>query len=77
MHRANIILHHPRAEVIERTVRPESLEKIPRTAIEIARQDDRMSLLIESQDVNALRAAINSYLRWMDMAARIAERIGD
>jgi len=77
MHRANIILHHPRAEVIERTVRPESLEKIPRTAIEITRQDDRLSLLIESKDVNALRAAINSYLRWMDMAARIAERIGD
>jgi len=32
---------------------------------------------IESGDVNGLRAAVNSYLRWMEMAAKISERTGE
>ncbi len=77
MHRATIVLEHPRAEVIEKTIKPESSVEIPRTSVKVSRQADKVTLLIESGDVNGLRAAVNSYLRWMEMAAKIAEGAGE
>jgi KEOPS complex subunit Pcc1 len=77
MHKATIILEHPKAEVIEKTIRPESAVEIPRTSVRISRQEDKVKIDIESGDVNGLRAAVNSYLRWMEMAAKISERTGE
>jgi len=77
MHKATIVIEHPKAAVIEKTVKPESSVEIPRTSVRISRQEDKVTLLIESGDVNGLRAAVNSYLRWMEMAAKISERTGE
>jgi len=77
MHTATIILQHPKAGVIEKTIRPESAVEIPRTSVKVSRQDDKLRLDIESGDVNGLRAAVNSYLRWVGMAAEISERTGE
>ena len=77
MHTAKIVLQHPKAAVMERTIRPESAVEIPRTSVKVSRQDDMLRLDIESGDVNGLRAAVNSYLRWVGMAAEISERTGD
>lgn len=77
MHKATIVLEHPRAAVIEKTIGPESAVEIPRTSVKITRQNDKVSILIESGDVNGLRAAVNSYLKWVEMAAKISERIGE
>jgi KEOPS complex subunit Pcc1 len=77
MHKATIVIEHPKAAVMEKTVKPESAVEIPRTSVRISRQEDKVTLLIESGDVNGLRAAVNSYLRWMEMAARISERTGE
>jgi len=76
MHKAEIVLEHPRADVIESTIRPETRGEFAKTRISISRQNDKVKIAIESSDVNGLRAAINSYLRWMDMAVKIVERIG-
>jgi len=77
MHKATIVIEHPKASVMEKTVKPESAVEIPRTSVRISRQEDKVTILIESGDVNGLRAAVNSYLRWMEMAARISERTGE
>jgi KEOPS complex subunit Pcc1 len=77
MHTAVITLQHPRAAVIESTIRPESAVEIPRTSVKVSRQDDMLRLDIESGDVNGLRAAVNSYLRWVGMAAEISEKTGE
>jgi KEOPS complex subunit Pcc1 len=77
MHTAEIQIEHPKAEIIESTIRPESKEEFPRTSITVSRQDDKVTITIRSNDTNGLRAAINSYLRWMDMAIKIVDRIGD
>ena len=74
MHRATIVMQHPNAGVIEKTIRPESAVEIPRTSVKVSRQDDMLRLDMESGDVNGLRAAVNSYLRWVGMAAEISER---
>jgi len=76
MHRAEITIEHPKAAIIESTVRPESKGEFPKTSIIVSRQDDKVTIAIDSSDINGLRAAINSYLRWMDMAVTIVERIG-
>jgi KEOPS complex subunit Pcc1 len=77
MHKATIVLEHPKAIVIEKTIRPESAVEIPRTWVKISRHEDKVKIDIESGDVNGLRAAVNSYLRWMEMAAKISERTGE
>ena len=77
MHTATITMQHPKAAVIEMTIRPESVVDIPRTSVKVSRQDDMLRLDIESGDVNGLRAAVNSYLRWAGMAAEISEKTGD
>ncbi|HUW43086.1 MAG TPA: KEOPS complex subunit Pcc1 [Thermoplasmata archaeon] len=77
MHKATIVLEHPKATVIEKTIRPESAVEIPRTSVMISRHEDKVKIDIESGDVNGLRAAVNSYLRWMEMAAKISERTGE
>ena len=77
MHKAVITLRHPRASVIEKTIRPESAVEIPRTSVKVSRQDELLRLDIESGDVNGLRAAVNSYLRWVGMAADISQRTGE
>jgi len=76
MHTAIITFQHPKADVIESTIRPESQGEFPKAKIRISRQEDELSVIIESSDVNGLRAAVNSYLKWMNMAVTIVDRIG-
>lgn len=76
-HCATLTLEHPKSELIENTLQPESMAGIPRTSIGLTRQGHELSMRIESGDVNGLRAALNSYLRWMDMTTKILDRIGD
>ena len=77
MQKAVLEFHHPRAEVIERTLKPESAESMSKMSVNISKDGDWLKLDIESQDINGLRAAINSYLRWIDMTVKITERIGE
>lgn len=77
MQKAVLEFQHPRADVIERALRPESEDTISKMSIRISKEGDRVTLDIESQDINGLRAAINSYLRWIDMTIRITDRIGE
>jgi len=77
MQKAFLEFHHPRADVIERALKPESAEPMPKMSVRISKDGDRITLDIESQDMNGLRAAINSYLRWIDMTVRITDRIGE
>ncbi|MDH4123645.1 MAG: KEOPS complex subunit Pcc1 [Thermoplasmata archaeon] len=76
MHTATIVFQHPKADVIESTIRPEIRGEFQKTSVKICRQDDELSITIESSDVNGLRAAVNSYLRWMNMAVTIVDKIG-
>jgi tRNA threonylcarbamoyladenosine modification (KEOPS) complex Pcc1 subunit len=39
--------------------------KIPRTKVDLKEDEENILINIQAQDVNALRAAMNSYLRWM------------
>ncbi len=53
------------ANVVAQSMLPETERKIPRTEVNLREDEDALYLEIRALDVNALRAAINSYLRWM------------
>ncbi len=52
-------------DVVVQSLLPETNREIPRTEIELREDESAIYLEIHARDVNALRAAINSYLRWM------------
>jgi len=71
--RAELILRTPYSKVIEGSLSPELGEKIPRTKISVETHEQEIVVRIEADDHNALRAALNSYIRWMNVAEETAK----
>jgi KEOPS complex subunit Pcc1 len=71
--RAELSVMTPYSQVILGSLSPELGEKIPRTKVEVERREDEIVVKIEAEDQNALRAALNSYIRWMNVAEETAK----
>jgi tRNA threonylcarbamoyladenosine modification (KEOPS) complex Pcc1 subunit len=75
-HRATLTLRTEHADVVSRALSPELTEKIPRTKVEVASEGGEVVIEIEAEDLTALRAALNSYIRWGNVAEETAEEVG-
>lgn len=75
-HSARLTLTTAHAEVVRRALSPELTERIPRTKVEVASAGDEVVIGIEAEDLTALRAALNSYIRWGNVAEETAEEVG-
>ena len=64
------------SEIVYKALKVESGREIPRTKVEM-KVKDGFEMVIYGEDVHALRAAINSYLRWLNLAVNVAEVIED
>ena len=73
--RATIVLDGPEAAVVRRALSPEAGRDVPGARVRITGSGNRAELAIEAQDTGALRAAVNSYLRWADVAARVHDEV--
>jgi tRNA threonylcarbamoyladenosine modification (KEOPS) complex Pcc1 subunit len=62
------VLDEKTSEIVAKSLLPESKRKIPRTKVEIKNKKGKLVLNIMADDVSALRAGINSYLRWIKTA---------
>ncbi|RLF41712.1 MAG: hypothetical protein DRN18_03420 [Thermoplasmata archaeon] len=62
-------------DIIFRSVKPEVEKEIPKTKVSIEKIDNKMILRIESKDTSSLRAACNSFLRWIETARSVKEVI--
>ena len=71
--KAELTVRTEYAEVIAGSLSPELGEKIPRTSISVERRGKELLVRIEADDQNALRAALNSYIRWMNVAEETAK----
>lgn len=71
-------LDHRTAESVFGAVLPE-MGAVPstRTRVDMERKRNEIVLLLDSEDVSSMRAAINSYLRWLLLARRLTECGGD
>ncbi|MBU2565739.1 MAG: hypothetical protein KJ655_05750 [Candidatus Thermoplasmatota archaeon] len=56
------------SEIVAKSLLPESKRIVPRTKVEIKNNKGKLVLNIMADDVSALRAGINSYLRWIKTA---------
>lgn len=73
-HRAYLYLDD--SDEIYQALKVEAGREIPRTKIEI-RKKDCVEIEIIAEDLHALRAALNSYLRWINLGYEIVEVIKD
>jgi tRNA threonylcarbamoyladenosine modification (KEOPS) complex Pcc1 subunit len=73
MRRATITLAGPEAKVVHGALRPEVGRDVPKARVTLRASRDRLTLTIDAEDTSALRAAVNSYLRWADVAVRVRQ----
>jgi tRNA threonylcarbamoyladenosine modification (KEOPS) complex Pcc1 subunit len=75
---ASIVFHFASSEeakIVQESLSPEIKHKIPKTTVEISSSENILSLKIISRDTTALRAACNSYLRWINTAVKVQQII--
>ena len=71
MPRATITLEGPEAAVVRQALAPEAGRDVPKARVIVGGSGRTVTITIEAEDTGALRAAVNSYLRWSDVAARV------
>jgi KEOPS complex subunit Pcc1 len=73
MHTANIEIESDKTEIIYNSLQVESKNNTDRTKVDMHVKDNKLILSIEAKDITALRAALNSYIRWIDVALKMAD----
>jgi len=63
------------ASLISKSLSPEIKQKIPKTDVKITISNNTLVLDICSNDVSSLRAACNSYLRWINTAISVKQLV--
>lgn len=76
MHTATLRLNGASAETLLRAISPEAGREIPRSRVSGSMDDGELVLKVEADDLAALRAALNSYIRWMIVAEDMSKMAG-
>ena len=63
------------AKIVAESLNPEIKHKIPKTEVEVSLLGKTFSLKIETTDISSLRAACNSYLRWINTALAVKKTV--
>jgi len=63
------------AKIIAESLDPEIKNKIPKTKVDVRLLDKQFFLNIEAKDTSSLRAASNSYLRWINTALNVKKTV--
>ncbi len=71
MPRATITLEGPEASVVRQALAPEAGRDVPPAQVTVFGSGRPVTITIDAEDTSALRAAVNSYRRWSDVAARV------
>ncbi|MCK5309496.1 MAG: hypothetical protein KAJ33_04800 [Thermoplasmata archaeon] len=66
-----------KAQMLANALRPEMEQEVSRTRVDIRAEGSELIISIQAEDVVALRASLNSYLRWTKLAIDSQEAIGD
>ncbi|HRR66953.1 MAG TPA: KEOPS complex subunit Pcc1 [Methanomassiliicoccales archaeon] len=77
MFRATLVVRSPFASNVANAIGPEAGREIPRTRAEVHASQGSVTLRLDADDLPALRAALNSYIRWMCVAEKMSETVGD
>ncbi len=75
MPRAAITLEGAEAAVVRKALSPEAGRDVPKARVSVSGAGRKVLITIHAEDTGALRAAVNSYLRWSDVAARVRREV--
>ena len=63
------------ARIVYNSLNPEIKHKIPKTKIKVKFEETVLKIDIEANDISSLRAACNSYLRWINTALNVKKTV--
>ena len=63
------------ASVIAQSLSPEITHKIPKSMVTFFINEKKLTMVIEAEDLSSLRAACNSYLRWVQTALSVKQLV--
>ncbi len=63
------------ARIVYKSLNTEIKHKIPKTKVNIKLEETVLKIDIEAKDISSLRAACNSYLRWINTALSVKETV--
>lgn len=63
------------ASVIAQSLSPETKHKIPKSMVTFFINEKKLTMVIEAEDLSSLRAACNSYLRWIQTALSVKQLV--
>jgi tRNA threonylcarbamoyladenosine modification (KEOPS) complex Pcc1 subunit len=63
------------ASVIAQSLSPETKHKIPKSMVTFSLNEKKLTMVIEAEDLSSLRAACNSYLRWIQTALSVKQLV--
>ncbi len=69
MHEFKLIIEDSNAEIIYNALK---IESAPNANVDISFDDGKLVLFIKAEKISNLRAAINSFIRWIEMIRKIA-----
>ena len=65
---AKIEIESGSSEMLSKTIAPELDDQLGPGNIDVVRKDDKLEITISAEELQHMRAALNSYLRWIDTA---------
>ena len=68
MNTATLTVDVPMVDAVIAAIKPESLEEFCRTHIRMHAENGKLCITIKAEDTTSLRAALNSYIRWIQVA---------
>jgi len=63
------------AKIVLESLYPEIKNKISKTNVNVSQEGKSLSLIIDAKDTSSLRAACNSYLRWINTAISVKKTV--
>jgi len=79
MRKVEITFNAPQSlrTIIVSSLLPETGSSVPKTQVNISEDNAGIQLVIEAETTNALRAALNSYLRWLNCVFSIVTMVDE
>ncbi len=73
MRKATIVIKTEHGQSLVSALAPEVARPLPRTKVSLRTVGEELHIDVEAKDTSALRAALNSYIRWTSIAMRMIE----
>ena len=73
--RAVLTFRGSEATVLRSSLSPEAGREIPRSRVTVRGDGEVAEVVLEADDASALRAALNSYLRWAQVALDVRRTV--